>query len=58
MRGDLEILGYNMLQWLIGELPWEKSLNQVKTVQEMKEEFMKQVRTKLKSNKSVPSKFT
>ena len=25
-RGDLEILGYVMLQWLCGRLPWEKNL--------------------------------
>ena len=23
-RGDLETLGYNILQWLCGKLPWEK----------------------------------
>lgn len=22
-RGDLEILGYNLVQWLSGKLPWE-----------------------------------
>lgn len=22
-RGDLETLGYNLLQWLCGKLPWE-----------------------------------
>lgn len=22
-RGDLEILGYNLVQWLSGRLPWE-----------------------------------
>jgi len=21
-RGDLEVLGYNMLEWLCGKLPW------------------------------------
>lgn len=25
-RGDLEILGYVMLQWLCGRLPWENHL--------------------------------
>jgi vaccinia related kinase len=25
-RGDLEILGYCMLQWICGELPWENNL--------------------------------
>ena len=23
-RGDLETLGYNLLQWLCGRLPWEE----------------------------------
>ncbi|XP_073961819.1 serine/threonine-protein kinase VRK1-like [Choristoneura fumiferana] len=45
MRGDLEILGYNMLQWLAGDLPWEKVLKQPKAVQDMKEAFMKSVKT-------------
>ncbi|XP_041981875.1 serine/threonine-protein kinase VRK1 [Aricia agestis] len=55
MRGDLEILGYNMLQWLIGELPWEKSLKTPKTVQSMKEAFMKNVRSEIKQKySSVP----
>ncbi|XP_045774627.1 nucleosomal histone kinase 1-like isoform X2 [Maniola jurtina] len=54
-RGDLEILGYNMLQWLTGQLPWEKSLLQPKTVQEMKEAFMKNVRKEItKLSSSVP----
>jgi len=26
-RGDLEILGYVMLQWLCDRLPWEKNLS-------------------------------
>lgn len=46
-RGDLEILGYNMLQWLVGELPWEKNLKQPKTVQAMKEAFMNNVRKEI-----------
>ncbi|XP_014609566.1 PREDICTED: serine/threonine-protein kinase VRK1-like [Polistes canadensis] len=25
MRGDLEILGYNIIQWLSGSLPWDKN---------------------------------
>ncbi|KAM3956985.1 nucleosomal histone kinase 1 isoform 1-T2 [Aphomia sociella] len=54
MRGDLEILGYNMLQWLIGELPWEKSLKQPKSVQDMKEAFMKNVRANITKHKNVP----
>ncbi|CAG9564435.1 unnamed protein product [Danaus chrysippus] len=46
-RGDLEILGYNMLQWLVGELPWEKNLKQPKTVQSMKEAFMNNIRKEI-----------
>lgn len=58
MRGDLEILGYNMLQWLVGELPWEKSLKQPKTVQDMKETFMKNVRSNItKQYSNVPGKY-
>ncbi|XP_063536948.1 serine/threonine-protein kinase VRK1-like [Cydia strobilella] len=54
MRGDLEILGYNMLQWLVGTLPWEK-LKQPKAVQEMKEAFMKSVKTSVaKMSGNVP----
>lgn len=42
MRGDLEVLGYNMLHWLGQELPWETEnlLNNPKKVQERKEQFM------------------
>lgn len=58
MRGDLEILGYNMLQWLIGELPWEKSLKQPKTVQESKENFMKQLKTNIANYGNVPDALT
>lgn len=57
MRGDLEILGYNMLHWLTGELPWEKAIKQPKTVQTMKETFMKSVRSSIKSQfPNVPGK--
>ncbi|XP_039756567.1 serine/threonine-protein kinase VRK1 [Pararge aegeria] len=55
MRGDLEILAYNMLQWLVSELPWEKSMSQPKAVQDMKEAFMKNVRKEItKLSSSVP----
>ncbi|KAJ2940374.1 hypothetical protein O0L34_g51 [Tuta absoluta] len=58
MRGDLEILGYNMLQWIIGELPWEKHLTQPKTVQEMKENFLKNVRSNISKYSQVPDALT
>ncbi|XP_042902557.1 serine/threonine-protein kinase VRK1 isoform X2 [Parasteatoda tepidariorum] len=42
-RSDLELLCYNMLQWLCGELPWEcHKANNVKLQQE-KEKFMKHI---------------
>ncbi|XP_015126665.1 serine/threonine-protein kinase VRK1 [Diachasma alloeum] len=37
MRGDFEILGYNIIQWICGSLPWEKNLKEVTGVQRMKE---------------------
>lgn len=58
MRGDLEILGYNMLQWLVGELPWEKVLTNQKKVQEMKEDLLKNVRATIsKKYPKVPGEF-
>ena len=38
MRGDFEILGYNMIQWLCSSLLWEKNLSDPVTVQKKKEE--------------------
>ncbi|KAJ7422940.1 Serine/threonine-protein kinase VRK1 [Willisornis vidua] len=35
-RGDLEILGYCMLQWLCGKLPWEQNLKDPVAVQSAK----------------------
>ncbi|XP_030644934.1 serine/threonine-protein kinase VRK1 [Chanos chanos] len=47
-RGDLEILGYCMIQWLCGRLPWEDNLMDPNYVRDCKikcrenvEEFMK-----------------
>ncbi|XP_066141531.1 serine/threonine-protein kinase VRK1-like isoform X2 [Euwallacea fornicatus] len=39
-RGDVEILSYNILQWLGCVLPWEKNLADPKLVQASKEEHM------------------
>ncbi|NXI50655.1 VRK2 kinase, partial [Chloroceryle aenea] len=39
-RGDLEILGYCMLQWLCGKLPWEQNLKDPVAVQTAKTKFM------------------
>ncbi|KAM8920797.1 serine/threonine-protein kinase VRK1 [Pelodytes ibericus] len=35
-RGDLEILGYCMLQWLCGKLPWEDNLTDANYVKDSK----------------------
>lgn len=40
MRGDMEILGYNMLQWLASKLPWENNLSDPVRVQQQKTESM------------------
>lgn len=42
MRGDLEILGFNVLQWQANQLPWEqqKLLTNPSKVQAAKEELM------------------
>ncbi|KAF5304893.1 hypothetical protein FQR65_LT00777 [Abscondita terminalis] len=41
-RGDLEILGYNLIQWLGCNLPWDgKNLKSPTAVQESKEKYMK-----------------
>lgn len=37
MRGDFEILGYNMIQWLSGSLLWEKNSSDPVAVQKQKE---------------------
>ena len=42
-RGDLEILGYNMLQWLCGSLPWEDSMADPEYVHEQKKNFMSNI---------------
>ncbi|XP_012257149.2 serine/threonine-protein kinase VRK1-like [Athalia rosae] len=37
MRGDFEILSYNMIQWICGSLPWEKNLTNPSAVQKQKQ---------------------
>ncbi|XP_027748358.1 serine/threonine-protein kinase VRK2 isoform X1 [Empidonax traillii] len=39
-RGDLEILGYCMLQWLCGKLPWEHNLKDPVAVQAAKTKLL------------------
>lgn len=43
MRGDFEILGYNMIQWLCGSLLWEKYLSDPVTVQKQKEKAFENI---------------
>lgn len=39
-RGDFEILGYNMLQWLCTRLPWEDKLTDQEYVASQKNKYM------------------
>lgn len=39
-RGDLEILGYCLLQWLCGRLPWERNLANKEFVRDEKIKFV------------------
>jgi hypothetical protein len=49
MRGDFEILLYNMIQWLCGSLPWEKNLKDLSSVQQQKEKAFNNVQKFLKT---------
>ncbi|MCL4120802.1 UNVERIFIED_CONTAM: hypothetical protein GTU68_007906 [Idotea baltica] len=42
-RGDLEILGYNLVQWLCGKLPWEDNLQDCNYVANKKRALMDDV---------------
>lgn len=42
-RGDLEILGYCMLQWLCKKLPWEKNLEDKEYVMKEKVKYMSKI---------------
>lgn len=48
-RGDLEILGYNLVQWLTGKLPWEDDLSDPEAVAESKKRAMSNIGQFLKS---------
>lgn len=43
-RGDLEILGYVMLQWLCSRLPWESNLENKEYVKDQKTRYMSDIR--------------
>lgn len=62
MRGDFEILAYNVIQWAGGDLPWEKNnlLGTPIKVQQSKEELMSNVESRLKNcfaNQQCPGKM-
>jgi vaccinia related kinase len=63
MRGDIEILAYNLIEWAGATLPWttpKTLLTKPTEVQKMKESFMKDVGKSLKDafgSTSVPSKL-
>lgn len=50
MRGDIEILAYNLIEWAGGELPWmkKKLLGTPVKVQKAKDELMSNIDTQLK----------
>ena len=43
-RSDFEILGYNLVHWMSGDLPWLDVLTDPKAVQAKKNEYLKNVR--------------
>lgn len=47
-RGDIEILGFVLLQWVAGHLPWEDNLNDCNKVRDQKMKFMKDVKSAVK----------
>ncbi|VBB34287.1 unnamed protein product [Acanthocheilonema viteae] len=47
-RGDLEILGYNILYWLCGTLPWQKCAQKPEAVMVEKEKFSKELDRNIK----------
>ena len=49
MRGDLEILAYNMVHWLSSTLPWLNKIQDPKVVQQLKEKNMEKIPEFLKS---------
>lgn len=49
-RSDLESLGYNIITWLGGRLPWEDCLGSPEQVAERKEQAMSNIRYFLKES--------
>lgn len=52
MRGDLEILAYNVIQWAGGDLPWQKNnlLGNPAKVQQAKDELLSNIDLRLKNS--------
>lgn len=48
-RGDFEILAYNLIHWLGGNLPWDQKLNDPMLVQKEKEQAMSDIPSFLKT---------
>jgi vaccinia related kinase len=48
-RGDLKILGYVLLRWACGQLPWEDNLSDKNCVKRKKQEFMVHIECSLPS---------
>ncbi|XP_063706699.1 serine/threonine-protein kinase VRK1 [Culicoides brevitarsis] len=64
MRGDMEILGYNLIHWIGGQLPWESFLSDVNKVKDAKEKlknsgkaFEKQFSSKTKTPSFIQNFF-
>lgn len=49
-RGDLEILGYNMLQWLAGFLPWDEHLKDPEAVSRQKSMYLSNISSLIKNS--------
>ncbi|KAL1121995.1 hypothetical protein AAG570_003403 [Ranatra chinensis] len=49
-RGDMEVLGFNLLQWVVSKLPWEDSISSPVQVQEKKQELMSDVSSYVKKH--------
>ncbi|CAJ0931769.1 unnamed protein product, partial [Mesorhabditis belari] len=47
-RGDIEILGYNVIYWLTGTLPWQNLESNAEKVFAAKQDFVKDVKENLK----------
>ncbi|XP_071081396.1 serine/threonine-protein kinase VRK1-like [Haliotis cracherodii] len=49
-RGDLEMLGYCLLQWLCGRLPWEDKLSDKKYVRDSKIKYKEDITSNVHSD--------